>query len=57
MRDEVWQLYAEAVATSAPRATMIEWDADVPAFEALEGELGRAARWETAALGGRRDAA
>ena len=42
---------------SGPRATMIEWDADVPAFEELEAELGRAARWEKVALGERRDAA
>ncbi len=36
---------------------MIEWDADVPAFEELEGELARMARWEQVALGERRDAA
>ncbi len=36
---------------------MIEWDADVPAFEELEAELIRAARWEKMALGERRDAA
>jgi uncharacterized protein (UPF0276 family) len=55
--DEVWQLYAEAIGRFGPRATMIEWDADVPAFEELEGELARVARWEKAALGERRDAA
>jgi uncharacterized protein len=55
--DEVWQLYAEAIGRLGARATMIEWDADVPAFEELEGELGRVARWEKAALGEGRDAA
>ncbi len=55
--DGVWQLYAEAVRRFGARSTMIEWDADVPAFEELEAELGRAARWEKMALGERRDAA
>ena len=55
--DGVWQLYAEAVGRFGPRTTMIEWDADVPAFEELEAELDRAARWEKLALGERRDAA
>jgi uncharacterized protein (UPF0276 family) len=45
VRPEVWQLYAEAVALIGARATMIEWDAQVPAFEVLEGELARAAEW------------
>ena len=55
--DGVWRLYAEAVGRFGARATMIEWDADVPAFEELEAELIRAARWEKMALGERRDAA
>lgn len=55
--DGVWRLYAEAVRLFGARSTMIEWDADVPAFEELEAELGRAARWEKMALGERRDAA
>ena len=57
VRDEVWQLYAEAIGRFGARATMIEWDADVPAFEELEGELARVAGWEQVALGERRDAA
>ncbi|HVV17017.1 MAG TPA: DUF692 domain-containing protein [Polyangia bacterium] len=42
VRDEVWQLYADAVRRFGTRATMIEWDAHVPAFDELAGELDRA---------------
>ncbi len=45
VRDEVWQLYGETIARVGARATMIEWDAQVPAFDVLEGELGRARDW------------
>jgi uncharacterized protein (UPF0276 family) len=45
VRPEVWELYAETVALIGARTTMIEWDAQVPAFEVLEGELARAAEW------------
>jgi hypothetical protein len=45
VREEVWQLYRDAIALYGARATMIEWDAQVPAFEALEGELARAREW------------
>jgi len=53
VRSEVWQLYAEAIARFGPRSTMIEWDANVPAFEELERELDRAAHWARVGLGGR----
>jgi uncharacterized protein len=53
----VWRLYGEAVARFGARATMIEWDADVPAFEELEAELARAAACERAALAEARDVA
>ena len=43
VRPEVWELFAETVALIGARATMIEWDAQVPSFEVLEGELARAA--------------
>jgi len=42
VRDEVWALYREAIARFGPRATMIEWDAQVPPFAELTGELDRA---------------
>jgi uncharacterized protein (UPF0276 family) len=61
VRPEVWQLYAETVARLGRRATMIEWDAGVPAFEVLQGELARAAEWTARGLerraAGQRDAA
>jgi uncharacterized protein (UPF0276 family) len=53
VRPEVWQLYADAIALTGARATLIEWDADVPAFERLTGELERADRWARLALRGR----
>jgi uncharacterized protein (UPF0276 family) len=42
VRDEVWTLYEQAMAMWGPRPTMIEWDANVPAFAVLEEELDRA---------------
>ena len=42
--DEVWDLYADAIARFGARSTMIEWDARVPAFEVLQDELARAER-------------
>jgi len=65
--DEVWTLYADTIAAIGARATMIEWDAQVPAFDVLKGELARAAEWGARGLArrgeprpprkGRRDAA
>jgi uncharacterized protein (UPF0276 family) len=40
--DEVWQLYAPALARLGPVSTLIEWDARIPALEVLEAEAGRA---------------
>ena len=39
VRDEVWQLYAEAVKRIGPVATMIERDDDIPPLPALLAEL------------------
>jgi hypothetical protein len=50
VRPEVWQLYAETIQRLGARSTMIEWDARVPAFEQLERELDRAARWARVGL-------
>jgi uncharacterized protein (UPF0276 family) len=47
---EVWQLYADAIARFGARATMIEWDAQVPAFDVLEGELVRVDHYARAGL-------
>jgi uncharacterized protein (UPF0276 family) len=56
VRDEVWALYAEAIARFGPRSTMIEWDARVPPFGELIAELDRARAFAGQALE-KRDAA
>ena len=38
----VWDLYAHAVALIGPVPTLIEWDADVPAWSTLKAEADRA---------------
>jgi hypothetical protein len=38
----VWALYEEAVRRFGPRPTLIEWDADLPAFEVLLDEAATA---------------
>ncbi len=40
--ERVWQLYAHAVERFGPRATLIEWDADIPPFARLCAESERA---------------
>ncbi len=55
--DQVWALYGDAVRRFGPRATMIEWDAQVPPFETLTGELDRARALAAAAGREGRDAA
>lgn len=41
--DEVWKLYARAIARFGRRPTLIEWDTDVPALDVLLAEAARAA--------------
>ncbi|MBS1302932.1 DUF692 domain-containing protein [Loktanella sp. SALINAS62] len=41
--DPVWTLYAETVAMTGPRPTLIEWDNDVPDLPVLLAEADRAA--------------
>jgi len=53
VRDEVWELYGYAIERLGPRATMIEWDAQVPELGVLERELDRAAEVARKALGPR----
>ena len=48
--NEVWQLYADTIQLVGPRSTMIEWDAHVPDFVELQGELERVAEWQEAGL-------
>jgi uncharacterized protein len=40
--DDVWQLYAYAVARFGRVPTLIEWDTDLPALEVLQAEAARA---------------
>ncbi|TVQ41072.1 MAG: DUF692 domain-containing protein [Geminicoccaceae bacterium] len=49
--DPVWTLYAEVIARTGPLPTLIEWDANVPPFDVLLGEAGRAEAILAAASG------
>ncbi len=40
--DGVWSLYADALKRFGARPTLIEWDANIPAFETLLHEAGKA---------------
>lgn len=41
--DPVWSLYGDTIARLGPRATLVEWDNDVPPLEVLLEEAARAA--------------
>jgi len=41
---DVWALYARTIERLGPRATLIEWDTDIPAFSVLEREAATARR-------------
>ena len=43
--DAVWALYAQVHRTAGRRATLLEWDAKIPAFPDLQQELRKAARF------------
>jgi uncharacterized protein (UPF0276 family) len=51
--DEVWTLYRRAFQRIGPRLTMVEWDAEIPAFEVVHAEVlkARTCRMEKVALG------
>jgi uncharacterized protein (UPF0276 family) len=40
--DEVWELYAYTLERMGPLTTMVEWDAEIPAWRRLAEEVGRA---------------
>ena len=40
--DEVWALYEVLIARIGAKPTLIEWDTDIPAFEALQAEAAAA---------------
>jgi len=48
--DDVWALYAEAMRRGGARATLLEWDQDIPAFDVVHAEAKKAARYRTDAL-------
>ncbi len=43
--DAVWDLYAEVQRRRGNTATLLEWDADIPKFDVLQREVGRASRF------------
>ncbi len=47
--DPVWALYARVIGETGPLPTLIEWDADLPAWETLAAEAARAERVMAAA--------
>jgi uncharacterized protein len=48
--DEVWELYRYTIQTKGMISTMIEWDAEIPAFDVLVGELNKARAIASSAL-------
>jgi uncharacterized protein (UPF0276 family) len=47
--DPVWDLYAEAMRRAGPRATLLEWDDRIPAFDVVHAEVRKAARFRETA--------
>lgn len=45
--DEVWALYREVQRRAGNRATLLEWDADIPAFEEVHAEVLKARAFRT----------
>jgi len=45
----VWALYRQAQALTGGVSTLLEWDADIPPYEALLAELAKAQAWREAA--------
>ena len=43
--DAVWQLYGRCHARTGGRATLVEWDDRLPAFEVLHAEVRKAGAW------------
>ena len=42
VREEVWALHRRALARTGPVATLLEWDEDIPSWEVLAAEAGKA---------------
>ncbi len=45
MKKDVWELYAHAIARTGPRATLYEWDEEIPAFAIVRGEAMKALKY------------
>jgi hypothetical protein len=45
MVKDVWKLYAHAIARTGPRATLYEWDEDIPDFATVHGEAKKALKY------------
>ena len=43
--DPVWELYGHTIRQVGLRATLLEWDADIPEFEVVHREVLKAGRW------------
>ena len=43
--DPVWELYGHTIRTVGLRATLLEWDADIPAFDVVHKEVLKADSW------------
>ncbi|MDE3036938.1 MAG: DUF692 domain-containing protein [Pseudomonadota bacterium] len=46
--DAVWDLYAYTLQRKGLVSTMVEWDDNIPAFDVLLAEIGKARRWAQA---------
>ncbi len=46
--DPVWKLYAEVMRRAGSRATLLEWDADIPEFERVHAEVLKAKEFRAA---------
>ena len=42
VKDEVWSLFRHATALTGPRATLLEWDEDIPDFDTVHAEAKKA---------------
>ena len=42
VKDEVWSLFRHANALTGPRATLLEWDEDIPDFDTVHAEAKKA---------------
>lgn len=48
--DDVWTLYSKVLTKTGPINTLLEWDSNLPSFEALQAEALKSLRFETEVL-------